>query len=187
MVDKNSKPCARDRILLTAHDLFYRDGIRATGIDRIIKESGVTKVTFYRHYPSKNELILAYLEYRHAYWMDWFEAAVQRHAESPSHTPVSLIISVLREWFESQTFRGCAFINTVAEFDGAIAGVGDTIRRHKAGMSEALRKIFKETRLEGKEVAVGLAVDGAIVRAQIDGTPDAALKALAEILIVLQK
>ncbi|MGV0952761.1 MAG: TetR/AcrR family transcriptional regulator [Fluviibacter sp.] len=187
MVDKNPKPTARDRILLTAHDLFYRDGIRATGIDRIIKEAGVTKVTFYRHYPSKNELILAYLEYRHGYWMAWFEAAVQRHAENPSRTPVSLIVSVLREWFESQAFRGCAFINTTAEFDGAIAGVGDTIRRHKAGMNEALRKLFKDTRLEGREVAVGLAVDGAIVRTQIDGVPDAALQGLTEILTVLQK
>jgi len=48
---------ARERILLTAHELFYRDGIRATGIDRVIAESGVTKVTFYRHFPSKNDLI----------------------------------------------------------------------------------------------------------------------------------
>jgi len=56
--DLNALP-ARQRILLTAHDLFYQEGIRATGIDRIIKESGVTKVTFYRHFPSKNDLITA--------------------------------------------------------------------------------------------------------------------------------
>jgi AcrR family transcriptional regulator len=56
---------ARDRILRTAHDLFYADGLRATGIDRVIAEAGVTKVTFYRHFPSKNDLILAYLNLRH--------------------------------------------------------------------------------------------------------------------------
>eukprot|EP01031_Cornospumella_fuschlensis_P009142 gene9142-11228_t len=54
---------ARDRILVTAHDLFYRDGIRATGIDRIIAESGVAKLTFYRHFPSKDELVKAFLNY----------------------------------------------------------------------------------------------------------------------------
>ena len=61
-------PSARDRILRTAHDLFYRDGIRATGIDRVIAESGVAKLTFYRHFPSKNDLIRAYLDYRHQRW-----------------------------------------------------------------------------------------------------------------------
>ncbi|HFJ8955946.1 TPA: TetR/AcrR family transcriptional regulator, partial [Serratia liquefaciens] len=61
----------RQRILLTAHDLFYRDGVRATGIDRIISESGVAKVTFYRHFPSKNELIEAFLAYRHEQWLSW--------------------------------------------------------------------------------------------------------------------
>ena len=56
----------RERILRTAHDLFYRDGIRATGIDRVIAESGVAKVTFYRQFPSKDDLVLAYLDFRHA-------------------------------------------------------------------------------------------------------------------------
>ena len=73
---------ARDRLLHTAHALFYRDGIRATGIDRVIAESGVTKVTFYRHFPSKNDLICAYLEYRHTGWMAWFGDALQRHAHA---------------------------------------------------------------------------------------------------------
>ena len=73
------KPPARERILLAAHDLFYLDGIRATGIDRVIAESGVTKVTFYRHFPSKNDLICEFLEYRHRRWMAWFTDALQRH------------------------------------------------------------------------------------------------------------
>src|SRR6218665_2250806 len=63
---------ARDRILVTAHQLFYRDGIRATGIDRIIAESGVAKLTFYRHFPSKDDLVLAFLDYRHDRWLAWF-------------------------------------------------------------------------------------------------------------------
>ena len=70
---------ARERILRTAHDLFYAEGLRATGIDRVIAEAGVTKVTFYRHFPSKNDLILAYLNLRHEQWMAWFVAALARH------------------------------------------------------------------------------------------------------------
>ncbi|WP_394700542.1 TetR/AcrR family transcriptional regulator [Thiomicrorhabdus sp.] len=74
---------ARERILLTAHDLFYREGIRATGIDRLIREAGVTKVTFYRHFPSKNDLILAFLHYRHQRWMDWFASGAENSRKSP--------------------------------------------------------------------------------------------------------
>src|SRR6185436_2086359 len=72
-------PSPYDRILQAAHDLFYRDGIRATGIDRVIAESGVAKLTFYRQFASKDDLILAFLDYRHERWMAWFTAALARH------------------------------------------------------------------------------------------------------------
>ena len=113
---------ARDRLLHTAHALFYRDGIRATGIDRVIAESGVTKVTFYRHFPSKNDLICAYLEYRHTVWMAWFGDALQRHAHAlPVGTDRTRALApALAEWLGSEHFRGCAFINSVSE-------LGDTV------------------------------------------------------------
>lgn len=186
MDNKKVALTARDKILLKAHDLFYRDGIRATGIDRIIKESGVTKVTFYRHYPSKNELIRAYLEYRHTYWMNWFSEAVDRYKRVDSN-PVSVIVKVLWEWFESQTFRGCAFINAVAEFDGELPGLVDIIKRHKSEMANVLAVQLLSTQLEGLEMAVAMAIDGAIVRAQIEKNSAPALQTLAEILRVLEK
>jgi len=94
-------PAARDRILLTAHDLFYGEGVRATGIDRVIAESGVTKVTFYRHFPSKNDLVRAFLDYRHERWMHWFVDALARHGASEGRvaTPV---VAAMREWLESR-------------------------------------------------------------------------------------
>ena len=77
--NNDKKISVRDKILLTAHDLFYSTGFRATGVDTLIKEAKVTKVTFYRHYPSKSLLILAYLHYRHEIWINWFEATLRRH------------------------------------------------------------------------------------------------------------
>src|SRR5450830_347148 len=88
---------ARDRLLRTAHDLFYRDGIRATGIDRVIAEAGVTKVTFYRHFASKYLLVRAFLDYRHGLWMGWFIDSLGRHgAESRG---LAALPDVLEEWF----------------------------------------------------------------------------------------
>ena len=67
-----AQPSARDHILDTAKRLFYRDGFRATGIDRIVAESGVAKMSLYRHFPSKDDLIAAFLDWRHAHWTAWF-------------------------------------------------------------------------------------------------------------------
>jgi AcrR family transcriptional regulator len=77
-----SELSARESILLTAHDSFYANGIRATGIDRIIKQAKVTKVTFYRHFPSKNNLIIAFLAYRYQRWMNWFTESIKRYGNT---------------------------------------------------------------------------------------------------------
>ena len=70
----------RERILVAAHGLFYAEGIRATGVDRIIERSSVSKVTFYRQYASKDDLIRAYLDYRHERWISWFQASLAQEA-----------------------------------------------------------------------------------------------------------
>ncbi|MEW6590251.1 MAG: TetR/AcrR family transcriptional regulator [Pseudomonadota bacterium] len=172
---------ARERILLTAHALFYRDGIRATGIDRVIAESGVTKVTFYRHFPSKNDLIREFLEYRHRRWMDWFEDALQRHGQD-----MNALIPTLREWFGDESFRGCAFINSVGELGGVLPAVVEISRRHKQEMTDVISRLLPPSRHRKENAAaVALAVDGAIVRAQFDQSPEPALRALGRILRLL--
>ena len=177
-------PNARERILLAAHDLFYRDGIRATGIDRVIAESGVAKLSFYRHYPSKNDLVLAFLEHRHARWMAWFEDALARHGGTPR-----ALVPAVKEWFGSEGFRGCAFINSVGELGGAVPGVNEITRRHKADMAKAIARLlpadsgspsaYRQRRLLATDLAT--AVDGAIIRAQYDGDPKPALASLKRI------
>lgn len=177
---------ARERILLTAHDLFYRDGIRATGIDKIIAESGVTKVTFYRHFPSKNDLIRAFLDYRHERWMAWFQEALARHGATPGGG-LSAILPALGEWFSSPMFRGCAFINSVAELGGASSDVMEISRRHKQDMAEVIAQLLPDSSLRLELAnAAAIAIDGAIFKAQLDNQTEsaagAALKGLALLL-----
>ena len=153
---------ARERILRTAHDLFYAEGLRATGIDRVIAEAGVTKVTFYRHFPSKNDLILTYLNLRHEQWMKWFTEALERHGGASKGAQA--LPPVMKEWFRGKAlgdFRGCAFLNGVSEMGPTMPAVVEATRQHKR-TAEAL----------------ATAVDGAIVQAQYGGDPALALRAL---------
>ena len=170
-------PGARARILLTAHDLFYRDGIRATGIDRVIAESGVAKLTFYRHFASKNDLIREFLEYRHRCWMDWFADSLRRHGGG-----ITALVPTLGEWFGNAAYRGCAFINSVGELGETLPDVVEITRRHKQDMANAIGQLLPASR-QRKRLAMDLAlvVDGAIVRAQFDQGPQAALASLKRI------
>lgn len=157
-----TKLSARERILLTAHVLFYREGIRSTGVDRIIAEAGVTKVTFYRHFPSKNDLIVAFLDYRHRIWMPWFQDALQRHGNN-----LLAIAPVLQEWFTDPSFRGCAFINALGEMGGAMPEVVHRVNQHKAGLRKVIEGLLPENcDREDWASAVAMAIDGAVVRAE---------------------
>ncbi|MBV8656545.1 MAG: TetR/AcrR family transcriptional regulator [Burkholderiales bacterium] len=165
---------ARERILQTASTLFYREGYRATGIDRIIAESGVAKMSFYRHFPSKSDLILAYLMQRHAEWMHWFTTALQERIDAMGTFQLEMVAEVLGAWFAQEDFRGCAFINAVAETglsaDGAMR---ETAARHKEDLVAYLDGLLKargplDARLAR---AVVLIIDGLIVRYQTTHNP----------------
>ena len=174
----------RERILVTAHGLFYRDGIRATGIDRIIAESGVAKLTFYRHFPGKDDLIRTFLAYRHERWMAWFVDSLGRHGARPGGG-LKPLIEAMAEWFEDPLFRGCAFINAVAEIAGSLPDVVSIARAHKLEMQQVIGDLLPAGPGQDKVAeAVALAVDGAIVRAQTEDAASAlaGLKTFFEVL-----
>src|SRR6185437_9614653 len=106
---------ARERILATAMDLFYREGIRAVGIDTIIDRSGVAKMSLYRHFASKDELVVAFLEEAdRLYWQRW-DRAMAEHPGAPRQQLASFFAMLARR-LASPHYRGCPFINTASEF-----------------------------------------------------------------------
>ncbi len=167
---------ARRRILETADRLFYRDGIRAVGIDRIIAEANVAKMTLYTHFPSKDDLILAVLKYREQSALDFFHSAMERHGKKAKN-PLRAFFAALKDWFETPGFRGCAFQNAAVELaDPAHPGT-EFVRGHKQRFGQFLRTLVEEavgTSATKVAPAVALLVEGAIVTAVIQGTPDAA-------------
>lgn len=158
----------RDRILHTAAGLFYREGVRSVGIDRIISEAGTAKATFYRHFKSKDDLVLAYLYRRHELWMQWFSDSLARFCgkNGPSLKQVAY---VLAEWFKEPDFRGCSFINVLAE--GAHTGeVLSLVQSHKAELQSLLESLAEScghTRPSMVAEEALMIVEGAIVRAQM--------------------
>jgi AcrR family transcriptional regulator len=108
------EPDARARILQAASELFYREGISASGVDALIDRAKVAKATFYRHFPSKDDLVLAWLRGADARWIDWVIPEVERRADSALQRLVEFW-DVLGDWLEQRGFIGCPFLNTLAE------------------------------------------------------------------------
>ena len=113
--DVRSGGDARARILDAAYDLFSRRGIRAVGIEAIIARSGVARMTLYRNFASKEELVLAFLERREERWTrEWLQGEVARRATDPAERLLA-IFDVFDGWFREEDFEGCAFINVMLE------------------------------------------------------------------------
>jgi AcrR family transcriptional regulator len=146
MASETSKPAsdrapasARERIINTAYDLFSRDGLRAVGIDRIIEESGVARKTFYRHFPSKADLILAFIDVRGQRWThDWLEAEISRLGDTPRDRLLA-VFDAFDEWFHQRDFESCALIAALFEVRNPAEPVHQAAVR---GLEDARRLIL---------------------------------------------
>jgi AcrR family transcriptional regulator len=167
---------ARERILAAAHRLFYRGGIRATGIDLIIAEAKVAKMSFYKHFPTKAELVVTFLEERHAAWMRWFTGRVGKAGRTPARR-LAAVFEALEEWFGEPAFRGCAFINTIAESCEGDEAQRAVAVRHKAELRDYLESLVRaagHARAPERADELMVLVEGAIVLAQTRGDPKVA-------------
>lgn len=120
-VEKSAKearqalPGARERILDAAYELFSRHGMGAVGVDTVIAHSCTAKMSLYRHFQSKEELVLAFLEQRESQWTyKWLDAAIRARAADPEARLLT-IFDVFDEWFQETDFEGCSFINVLLE------------------------------------------------------------------------
>lgn len=106
---------AAGRILDAASELFYREGIRAVGVDAIVERAGVAKMSLYKNFRSKDELVAAYLRARDERWRGWLKNEVEGRAVSPRER-ISAVFDALGEWMEGEEgYRGCAFVNAFTE------------------------------------------------------------------------
>jgi AcrR family transcriptional regulator len=169
----------RERALEAAYDLFCHHGAHSIGIDRIVAAAGVAKMTLYRHFRSKDELIIATLEHREETWTtSW----LVREIESRANTPVEQLIAVfdvLDDWFRRKDYEGCFFISTLLETHDHTSAVGGRAVLGMEKLCEFVRRLADEAGVgDGKTFARRwhVLMSGAIVLAS-SGYRDAALRA----------
>lgn len=167
----------REHLVNTALGLFYREGFHATGIDRILAESGVAKMTLYKHFKSKDDLIIAALESR-------FAPAAEKMAWAFAHLPpreaILRVFDGLHAWIREQEFCGCAFINAAAEFHDRDHPVHRLAASYKAATQTYFRSALERLQAaEPERLARQLQylMEGAISMAHIEGPSDQALEA----------
>jgi AcrR family transcriptional regulator len=178
----SSRPCARDRILAAASELFYKEGVHNVGIDRIIAESGVAKMSLYNHFKSKDALIAAWLEEQHEGWRIWFQAAIAHHAETSGEPPILAVFDVLQMWFEKPNFRGCAFINSAVELVHPEHPGYQVSLEHQQAVANYLLGLVQAANLPSAEALAQqlmILVQGATVVAMMEGHSTAAGQAKA--------
>lgn len=185
-----SGSATRARILTAASELFYAQGIRATSADRIIEQVGITKVTFYRHFRTKSDLVVAYLKEQAAAERKWIEST--RHKGDPVESLRTLATGIGAASCRPG-FRGCAFINAAAEFADPDDPVRTAVEEHRAWMLGEFAEIAAETGTPNTETAARelmLLRDGAMVNGYL-GDPasiaDALTAAFTSIIVTLQR
>ncbi len=158
---------ARDRIIETAERLFYDEGIRAVGIDRIVDEANVAKMTLYNHFKSKDDLVLAVLEYREEQVTEMFEKRLGKKI-GKGCDPLEAFFEVLKEWFENPGFRGCSFINASVELADPTHQASQFAAAHKQRFQKMIAQVLKQggyAKATSLAPVISMLVEGAIVTA----------------------
>jgi AcrR family transcriptional regulator len=183
-----SRPDARERILETAYELFSRRAIRDVGIDEVIDRAGVAKATLYRHFPSKDDLVVAFLERREERWtLAWVEAEARRRGSTPEDQLLA-IFDLFDEWFHRDDFEACSFVNVLLEM-GPAHPAGKASVEHLASIRSIVSCLAEEAALRDPESFARswhILMKGSIVSAA-EGDAEAAQRARSMAILLIDQ
>ena len=180
MSGSEEKKPVRQRILETASEMFYRDGIRAVGIDAVIERSGVAKMSLYRNFPSKDALVRAWLEDRNEFfWRRWDKVEASRAGDPRGQ--IEAILDMVAENASHQKWRGCPFLNTGTEFPEPDHPARAVILANKRAVRHRLRSLASAAGARAPDLLaqqLQLLIDGAYAIGQSLG-PDGPARSVA--------
>jgi AcrR family transcriptional regulator len=177
-MDDISVTQTKKKLLDATERLIYAGGICATGMDLIVKSSGVARKSIYRYFNTKDELVAAALSERDRRWMRWF-IEESRRADTPAGRLLATF-DALEQWFFTPDFRGCAFINAAGEIGDASDPIRAVAKEHKIKLRDFLRRLAEEYGAGDPEELASeflILIDGAITVALVTGDKEAAQKA----------
>jgi AcrR family transcriptional regulator len=177
-----------ERLLETAYELFSARGVRDVGVDELVERAGVAKATLYRHFSSKDELILAFLQLREERWtFGWLEKQVKERADAPEEQLLA-VFDLFDEWFHEPEYAGCPFIKVLLEM-GAGHPAGAACIGHLETVRDFLTQLATDARFrEPAELAlsVQLLLCGSIIQATA-GFPTPAVRAKEMARVVMKE
>lgn len=177
----------RDELVQKALTVFYQNGFNATGMDMLVKETGISKTSMYKHFKTKEDLILAALRLRD----ELFRNMVLRRMEELSDTPKGQVLALfdaLAEWFDSQEFHGCMFIKASCEFQDQNHAIRRQSAEHKLLIAEHIQKLLVEAGYGDAEALTRQLMvlkEGAIIASHVSQSKTAAedAKTVAQMLL----
>lgn len=173
------RPNKRDELVRKSLEVFYRDGFHATGMDKLVVETGVSKTSMYKHFRTKEELILAVLRLRDESFRNWFLRRVEELADEPADQLIASF-DVIREWFEEDGFRGCMFVKAGAEYQNSDHPIHVQAGENKRLVLDYFTTLARKAGARAPEKLarqVQLLQEGAIVTAVLQSNCDAAMDA----------
>jgi AcrR family transcriptional regulator len=181
---------ARERIFDVAKDLFYHRGIRAIGVETIVAEAGATKMSLYRTFPSKDDLVVAYLEDRNAVYWAWWDRTIAPH-EGNARAQIRALCEALAVKLRRPGYRGCPFTNAATEFpepDHPARAVAEANKQEQRRRLHQMAVAAGATQPQVLADQLFLLMEGAYVSGQLLGSPRAAssLAAAADALVAVQ-
>lgn len=182
-------PRRREQLLDTAVALFQRDGFHAVGIDRILAEAGVAKMTLYKHFPSKQALIVAVLERKCGAFLAGMRDQLERRGGPPRERLLA-VFDVLAEWFAQPDFHGCLFVKAAGEFPDAADPIHQTAADYKRRFLQLMVEQAQQAGAPSPRLLAQrlfLLVEGATVLAQVLGGAEAARQARDTAALILRQ
>lgn len=169
--EERSAPSVRERILETAVTLFYREGVRAVGVDLVVERSGVAKTSLYRHFATKDDLVVAFLEHEDAeYWRDWDSVSAQHQDDAGAELEGHL--RFIAHHIAEPKYRGCPFLNVATEFPAPAHPARAVAARNKAELHRRLDVLAKKMGVRKHGLLADqlvLLIDGAYMNSQLLG------------------
>ena len=181
------RPTKRDEIVQKALEVFYQNGFHATGMDTIVSEIGISKTSIYKHFRTKEDLILAVLRLRDEHFRNWLYRRMEELADTP-YQQLLAMFDALEEWFHEPGYRGCMFIKASSEYQDSTHPIHEQSADHKRLLERHITDLAHQAKFQDPAAVARqllLLKEGAIVTAHLGHTKKPARDAKAAALEIL--